>query len=236
VQLYSQNHNSDMTEKDLSYVNGHRERLRQKFLETRLVDYELMELLLMYAIPRVDVKPIVKNLLKEFGTVTNILCQPIEELTRVHGVGQNTAIFLKALMDVTKREHAAPLRDNPVFYEPSILENYAKIMFAGKMVEEFHVLYLDGKYKLLRDDVHSSGTIDWAAIYPREVVRIALNVNASAVILMHNHPSGNANFSTDDMKVTRELQSALNVVGIQLYDHILVAGGIVFSAKNMQMF
>lgn len=221
--------------KPISYTSGHRARLREKFLETKLVDSELLELLLTYAIPRIDVKPIVKDLIAKFGNIQGVMNASVEELNRVRGVGDNIAIFLKAMHDAMQRHYVAAMKDAPIFHNPTVLENYAKAMLSNKKVEEFHILYLDSKYQLLEDYLHSSGTIDWAAVYPREVVKRALDLNAKVVIMLHNHPNNIASFSTEDIEMTDQVRAKLRSMDIEFFDHLLIAGGIMYSAKNLQL-
>jgi len=222
-------------EKEISYTAGHRERLREKFTETRLVDTELMELLLTYAFPRIDVKPIVKRLMAEFGDLHSVLAAPIEDLKRTLGIGPNAAILLKLVHEIMGRDYSATLRDAPIFHNVEILHNYLKNKFAGKQIEEFHVLYLDGKHKLIDEAVHAIGTINEAQVYPREILKRALNLNAASVVLAHNHPSGDTTFSTPDITMTEKIRDKLALADIEFFDHFLVSGGILYSMKNLQV-
>ncbi|MCL2748570.1 MAG: DNA repair protein RadC [Alphaproteobacteria bacterium] len=217
------------------YKIGHRQRLRDKFLETRLVDAELIELLMTYAIPRIDVKPAIREMLHKFGGFHNAIAAPVEELMKVPGIGKNSAIFLKALHELTLREYILQMKDAPVFHKFEILENYCKQLFAGKTIEEFHILYLDKNNQLIEEKIHSVGTIDQAAIYPREIVKHALNINARSIVLTHNHPNETPTFSFEDISLTTVLRDMLKAVGIELFDHLLVANGLVFSAKAQNL-
>ena len=123
----------------------------------------------------------------------------------------------------------------PVFHDYDKIVNYCKILVGGKSVEEFHVFYLDKDYKLISEDLHSSGTIDWAAVYVREIAKRALDLNARHIILLHNHPTSGS-FSSQDIALTQELANILDNLGIELYDHLLVSDNIVYSAKNMLLF
>ena len=226
----------DIMTNDFDHRKGHRERLREKFLQNKLCDYELLELLLAYAIPRIDVKPIAKNLLRAFGGVREIMDAPMEKLVAISGIKQNTAIFIKALREVMMLDYKSYFASNPIFHDFKAFENYCKSALLQKQEEEFHVLYLDAGYRLILDELHSHGTIDWSAVYPREIVKRALNLNASIVILLHNHPTGAGTFSNDDIAVTNELQTMLKSIGIEIFDHFLVANGLLYSAKNMFLF
>jgi DNA repair protein RadC len=218
---------------DSSFRKGHRDRLRQKFLENKLVDYELLELLLTYAIPRCDVRPLARELAKAFGNVYGVITAPVEALTRVSGLKENSAILIKAVHRLMLAGHQNYLADTPVFHNYRILSEYCRLILSGKRAEEFHVLYLDSNYRLLLDDLHSSGTIDWAAVYPREIIKRSLELNATSIVMLHNHPSGNTSFSNEDIAITEEVRKILAVVNISLFDHLLVSGNIVYSAKNM---
>lgn len=220
-----------MATNDKSLSSGHRVRLREKFLATGLVDYELLELILTALIPRIDVKPIARTLLKTFGGLHQVFSAPIDALIKIPGIGKNTATYIHAINAVIMKNYEWQMRDAPIFHEHKILENWAKNLLATKTTEEFHVLYLDAKYKLLRDELHSAGTTNWSAVYPREILHTALNLGAGAVALLHNHPNGMCNFSTDDIKMTTEIIHILAAAGIQFYDHYLVASGLVISAK-----
>lgn len=219
-----------------SYRTGHRARLREKFLAGKLTEYEVVELLLTYAIPRIDVKPLVHDLMKVFGGVHGVLTAPIEKLQTVSGLKQNTAVFIKAIYEIMLLDYKNYLTKAPVFQDYKTLENYCLLEMSGKTEEEFHVLYLDTQYRLLSDDLHSKGTIDRASVYPREIVRRALDIRAKIVVLMHNHPSGLTSFSEDDIKITEDVKQVLKIMEIELFDHLLVSGGIIYSAKNMMLF
>lgn len=222
-----------MAKEDLSFHQGHRERLRQKFLEDKLTDYELLELLLSYAIPRRDVRPLARSMIKEFGGLYQILTASYDRLLKHSGLGKNTVIFIKAIQSFMLKGYKSCMDNRPIFHDESILHNYCKLMLSGKTTEEFHILYLNSDMRLLSDDLHSSGTIDWAAVYPREILKRALDINAKYVVLLHNHPTPNTSFSTQDIEITTKLKNMLSSVEIVLFDHYVVSGSIIYSAKNM---
>jgi DNA repair protein RadC len=223
-----------LPEKTSDFRAGHRKRLRDKFTELpHITDAELLELLLTYAIPRIDVKPIVRALINKFGSYGKIINASIEDLLRIQGIGQSTAVFIKALHAGTLRDYVSTMKDSPVFHKYEILENYCKMTLADKSIEEFHVIYLDKNNQLIQDDAHSIGTVDHAVAYPREILKRALELNACHIILLHNHPSGSPIFSADDIRITKAVQTILNNINIDLHDHLLVADGKVFSAKAM---
>lgn len=226
-----------MTKNDeiASLQQGHRARLRKKFLDGQLAEYELLELLLTYAIPRRDVRTLARQLYKKYGNIQHMLSLPMSELMVNVGVKENVATFLKLIHKITTLEYKYILGNAPIFYDFSKLENYCKLLLGDKTVEEFHVFYLDKKFALILDDLHSSGTIDWAAVYVREIVKKALDLNAYSVLLVHNHPSAHTSFSVPDIQMTQELENALGQLGIDLYDHLLVSGNVLYSARNLHL-
>lgn len=225
-----------INEKELqSLQSGHRARLREKFLAGQLAEYEILELLLTYAIPRRDVRVLARQLYKKYGSIQKLLVTPIENLTQNEGIKENTATFLKLIHKITELEYKKVLDSNPIFYDYGKLENYCRTLLSGKALEEFHVFYLDGQYKLISDELHSSGTIDWAAVYIREIAKKALLLNASSIVLLHNHPSSYTTFSSQDIQITQELANMLDKLDIGLYDHLLVSGDVVYSARNLQL-
>ena len=218
---------------DLSFRIGHRERLRQKFLDDQLADYELLELLLSFAIPRRDVRPLARGLMAKFGGIHQVLTAPIEELMKYDGVGKNTAIFIKAIHKTMLLGYKACLDKRPVFHDEKILTNYCKMLLSGKQKEEFHVLYLGADLRLLHHDLHSVGTVASSAVYPREILNRALDVGARSVVLLHNHPTPCTSFSTEDIEITDKIKEILEKVEIRLHDHYVVSGGLIYSARNM---
>lgn len=220
-------------DKDLSFHIGHRERLRQKFLDDKLADYELLELLLSFVIPRRDVRPLARGLVEKFGGVYQVITAPIDSLTKFKGIGRNTAIFIKAIHKIMMVGYKSSLDKATIFHNEKILTNYCLLLMAGKTKEEIHILYLDDDRRLLADDLHSIGTVDWAAAYPREILKRALELNAKSIVMLHNHPKPNTSFSTDDIKLTEQVKNLLATVDIDVHDHYVVSGGIVYSARNM---
>lgn len=222
-----------MDSKNSSYRLGHRERLREKFLQDKLADYELLELLLSYAIPRMDVKPLSRALIEKYGSVHHVLSASVESLIENKGIKENTAVLIKIIHKMMILDYKKYMDDTPIFHDYKRLYEYCKLSLYGKTVEEFHILYLDQNYKLLSDDLHSKGTIDWAAVYIREILKRALALNAHSIVMLHNHPVSGNSFSSDDVTITQTVKDLLLNVGIELYDHLLVSGTIVYSAKNM---
>ena len=217
---------------ELSLRAGHRDRLRQKFLDGELARYEIMELVLSYAIPRKDVRPIARMLYKKFGGTFPILCAPIEELEKIPGLGHNTAIFIKAMQQIIIDGYRSEAEEKTIFYNKEQFNNYARIMLGGRPTEEMHVLYLDNNLHLLKDETHSTGTIDCTVLYNTEIVKNALGMDAKFVALVHNHPIPGLGFSKEDVELTKQLKNALLNVRIQFYDHFVVSGGIVYSMND----
>lgn len=224
-----------MPDKDENFYAGHRARLRAKFLDNQLADYEKLELLLMYAIPRRDVRPLARALVNKFGGVYQVLSAPFDALVSVKGIGHNTAVFIKLVQQMMTINYHGQLKETPIFHDETILHNYCRIIVAGKTVEELHILYLDNNLKLIADEVHSTGTVDSSAVYPREIAKRALELNARSVVMVHNHPTSNNSFSRDDIEITTLVQSVLSGLNIELYDHFVVSGDIVYSARQMHL-
>lgn len=221
-----------MSEPDSQFYCGHRERLRQKFLDDKLAEYEKLELMLGYVVPRRDLRPLAHALLKKFGSIGALLTAPMSELLAFPGVGRNIAIFLKLIRQIMLDGYRDSMVDCPIFHNDDVLRNYCKWSLANKQREEFHILYLDSNYRLLKDETHSTGTFDTTGVYSREIIKSALQLNSTAIVLVHNHPTSDNGFSKTDVKTTEELQTLLKQLGIKLYDHILVSQHSVFSAKS----
>ncbi len=224
-----------MPDKDENFYAGHRDRLRAKFLDGQLADYEKLELLLAYAIPRRDVRPLARSLIKQFGGVYQVLSASIDDLTAVKGIGNNTAVFIKLVQQMMTINYRGQLKETPIFHNETILHNYCRIIVAGKTVEELHILYLDSNLRLVADEIHSTGTIDSSAVYPREIARRALELNARSIVMVHNHPTSNNSFSRDDIEIATLVQSVLAGLNIELYDHFVVSNDIVYSARQMHL-
>lgn len=218
-----------------SLQQGHRARLRQKFLDGQLAGYEILELLLTYAIPRRDVRLLSRHLYNKYGGIHGVLTASMESLMENDGVKEHTALFFKVIHKLMELDYKCVLDSAPIFHNHEKLERYCKLAVGGKPIEEFHVLYLDNQFKLIKDELHSSGTTDWAAVYIREIVKKALDLNARSVVLLHNHPTPYTSFSSQDVAITKELENALTKLDISLYDHFLVSADIIYSARNMNL-
>ena len=204
---------------------NHRERLRGRFMAggaDALPDYELLELVLFRAIPRRDVKPLAKALLAEFGDFCAVVSAPPERLTAVPGAGPAVVCELKLVEAAAHRLAQARVIDRPVISSWQALLDYCRISMAHREMEQFRVLFLDRKNVLIADEVQSRGTVDHVPVYPREVVKRALALNASALILVHNHPSGDPSPSEADIAMTFDIRTAAEALGITIHDHIIV--------------
>ena len=208
-----------------SYVEGHRARLRERFMEggaAALPDYELLELLLFRAMPRQDVKPLARLLIDHFGDFNRVISAPVQRLLAVSGVGQAVVQELKIVEAAAHRLARAKVMHRPVLSSWDALLDYCRTAMAHRETEQFRVLYLDRKNVLIADEEQARGTVDHVPVYPREVVKRALEVNASALILVHNHPSGDPTPSQQDVTVTGQIQEAAQVMGMTLHDHLII--------------
>jgi DNA repair protein RadC len=214
---------------------GHRERLRARATVSfeALPDYELLELLLARALPRGDVKPIAKTLLVRFGALAGVLGASLEELKAVKGVGPGAALDLKLVHEATLRMGRGEVKKRTVISSWSALLAYTRIAMAHEAREQFRVLFLDKKNQLIADEVMNRGTVDHAPVYPREVMRLALELSASAVILVHNHPSGDPTPSGADIDMTRQVIEAGRPLKIAIHDHLVVGREGVASFKAL---
>ncbi len=216
------------------HYHGHRERIRQRIMKgdgSHLDDYEILEVLLCAFIPRVDVRPIAKTLVDRFGTVSAALAAAPERLMEVDGIGEATAAYLRATNLLLQRAAGDQVRDKPVITNWAALLNYVKLALRHERSEQARVLYLDRKNKLIADEVAVRGTVDHAPVYPREIARRALELSASAVILVHNHPSGDPTPSRADIDLTRDIEKALAPLEIRLHDHLVVGASETISMK-----
>ncbi len=208
--------------------DGHRQRLRDRFVLEGLDNFDelqVLELLLFYAIPRLDTNPIAHRLLKKFGSLSQVLEAPVEELQKVEGVGRNTAIFLHLTTSVGRYYMVNRAMQNTVLSTTEKCGEFLAPFFHGRRNETVFLLCLDAKCKLLCCREVSEGSVNSAGVSPRKVVEIALGANATTVVLAHNHPSGIAVPSAEDVQTTYRVANALDTVEITLADHIIVADG-----------
>lgn len=217
---------------------GHRERLRERALKSldAVPDYELLELFLFRTFPRGDIKPVAKALLTRFGSLGAITTASVEDLRTVPGVGEQAALDLRLLGEVTLRVGRETIRKRTVIGSWSALLAYMKVALANEPREQFRVLFLDNKNQLILDEIQNRGTVDHAPVYAREVMRRALELSASSVILVHNHPSGDPTPSGADITMTREVVDAGRALKISVHDHLVVGREGVASFKALGLF
>lgn len=205
--------------------SGHRERLRARFIKSgadAFADHELLELLLFGVILRRDVKPIAKALLARFGSINSVFGAQLSDLMQVHGVGETVALHLKAIHALIIKSAKDEIINQPILNSWANLLAYLKISLEFETREQFRVMFLNHKLKLINDEIMGDGTIDHAPVYPREIARRALELSASSVILVHNHPSGDPKPSGQDIAMTRKIIEALNSIEVKVHDHIII--------------
>lgn len=204
---------------------GHRARLRKRLIEggaDALLDHELIEYLLTLAIPRVDTKPLAKALLGEFGGVAELLTADAEALSRVKGMGDSSIAALKIAQAAALRLLRDKVKDRPVLASWQALLDYLRADMAHRTTERVRVLHLNSRNILIRDEAMAEGSIDQAAIHPREVIRRAIDLGSAAIILVHNHPSGDPAPSRADIALTRDIADAGKKLGISVHDHVVI--------------
>lgn len=215
---------------------GHRQRLRERLLATgaeTLADYELLEFLLFAAKPRGDLKPLAKDLLKRFKSFPAVLAASPETLLAVPGMGEASVATLKAVREAGLRLTRAEIGERTVLSSWQALIEYCTAKAGFTEVEEFHLLFLDRKNALIADERQQRGTIDHTPVYPREVVKRALELSASAIIMIYNHPSGDPTPSKADIEMTREVKQAAAVLGVTLHDHVILGRGRHTSLRTL---
>ncbi len=216
--------------------DGHRERLRARFLKggaDAMPDYELLELTLFAALPRRDTKPLAKALLARFGSFAEVIAAPRAPLMEVKGVGEGVANHLKIVEAAAHRLAKTQVIGRPALSSWTALLDYCTAAMARSANEEFRVLFLDRKNVLIANEVQNRGTVDHTPVYPREIVKRALELSASAIILVHNHPSGDPTPSKADILMTREIVGAAKALAIAVHDHLVIGRGGHASFKSL---
>lgn len=217
-----------LPEKLPSYIADHRKRLRTRFMEggaQALPDYEMLELLLFRAIPRQDVKPLARLLLDTFGDFNRVVSAPPLRLMQVKGVGVAVVQELKIIEAAAQRLMRARVMQRQILSSWDALLDYCHTAMSHRETEQFRILFLDRKNVLIADEEQARGTVDHVPVYPREVVKRALELNASALILVHNHPSGDPTPSEADLSMTMQIRDAAEVLGIVIHDHLIIGKG-----------
>jgi DNA repair protein RadC len=220
-----------LTKKQPPHYLGHRRRLKDRLMENprALADYEVLELLLGYVNVRRDNKPLAKDLIARFGGVRGALLAREEELLGVPGIGPGALEFVTLWREAWARFHEQPLRERALLNNPELVAEMARARLGAKEREEFWMALVDTKNRLIAWEQISQGTVDQAVIYPREILSVALRHKASAMILVHNHPSGDPRPSAEDIAITRRIASAAREVDMRVLDHLVVAAGGFFS-------
>ena len=217
---------------------GHRERLRKRFKKNgikSLQEYEIIELLLTFAIPRKDLKPLAKELIEYFGSVKEILDAPEEELRRFKYIKDKAIELIQFIKELSIYYQEQRAKDVPITHTQDELINYCIKKLSSKEDEEFHVISLDTNLSMISDDLISEGTIDKAVVYPRKVLEVALKNKAYAIILVHNHPGGIAKPSEQDINLTKLLEIPAKIIGLTIYDHLIITKNSYFSFREENM-
>ena len=218
-----------------SYVADHRKRLRARFMAggaAAMPDYELLELVLFRSIPRLDVKPLAHVLLTKFGDFNRVIAAPAERLKEVSGVGEAVVTDLKVLEASAHRLARSKIMKRHAISSWDAILDYCHTTMAHRETEQFRVLYLDRKNILIADEEQARGTVDHVPVYPREVAKRALELNASALILVHNHPSGDPTPSPSDIDMTARIQDVCGALGLTLHDHVIIGKSREFSFRT----
>lgn len=223
---------------DKPHYHGHRQRLKKRFQQNGgadLQDYELLELLLFQALPRRDVKPLAKELIEKFGSFAEVVNAEEVRLRETTGIGDSALIAFRLISAGATRMAQTTIIDKPVLSSWTALLDYCRVAMAYKKTEQFRILFLDKKNVLIADEIQQEGTVDHTPVYPREVIKRALELGSSAIILTHNHPSGDPSPSQGDIEMTKEIAEAGKKLGIKIHDHIIIGkkGHVSFKSLGL---
>lgn len=216
------------------HYKAHRLRLRKKLIEAKigsLPDYEILELILCMALPRKDVKPLAKELIKKYGSLARTINTPGDTLIQNKGIGESTVAIFKAVLEASVRLIKEDITQRPIIESWKSLLDYARASMGHLNTEQFRILYLNKKNMVIADELQESGTIDHVAVYPREIMKKALYREAAAIILIHNHPSGNTRPSKADVELTKQIVQAALALDIKVHDHIIISSKEHYSFK-----
>ena len=225
-----------MSETPKPHYHGHRDRLRARFAEggtAALADYELLELYLFNSIPRRDVKPLAKELIATFGSFAEVIAAPLGRLSEIKGVSDKTALDLKLIKAAATKLGQENVMNRPILSSWSALLDYCRSAMQYEGKEQFRVLFLDKRNRLIADEVLGHGTVDRAPVYPREVIKRALDLNSTAIILAHNHPSGDPTPSQSDEQMTKQIIEAAKAIGVSVHDHLIIGRNNIASFRNL---
>ncbi len=220
---------------DKPFYKDHRQRLKQKFSESGIDafhDYEVLELLLSYAIPQKDVKPLAKELLREFGSLKGIIDAEKNSLEKIKGISTHTAILIKLIKDFGTLYLKEKAKEKPQINCTSELLNYCKTFMGGLKDEQFCVIYLNAQNRITEIEAIEEGIVNQAVVYPRKVLENALKRKASAIILVHNHPSGHVKPSDADVRLTKTIQETARILDIIVHDHLIIGENRFFSFRE----
>ena len=218
------------------HYHGHRDRLRERFAQggvNALADYELLELYLFRSIPRRDVKPIAKELISKFGSFAEVCAAPTHRLTEVKGISEKIALDLQILKAAATKFSQESVLSRPILSSWTALLDYCRSAMQFESKEQFRVLFLDRKNRLIADEVLGQGTVDRAPVYPREIIKRALELDSTAIILAHNHPSGDPTPSHSDIVMTENMVKAAKGVNITVHDHLIIGRENIASFKSL---
>jgi DNA repair protein RadC len=224
--------------KEAPHYHGHRERLRGRFRDSgaaALAEYELLELVLFRAVPQRDVKPLAKSLIETFGSFAEVVSAPPARLKEVEGVGEAIVTELKIVEAAAQHLAKGRIKNRKVLSSWSAVLEYCRTSMAFADREQFRVLFLDKRNQLIADEVQQRGTVDHTPVYPREVVKRALELSATAIVLVHNHPSGDPTPSRADIQMTRLIVEVARPLGIEVHDHIIVGKDGHASLKGLRL-
>ncbi len=220
------------------HYHGHRERLRARFREAgpdAVSDYELLELVLFRAIPQRDIKPLAKELVAKFGSFAEVVAAPAARLAEIKGMGDAAITELKVVHAAASRLARGQVQKRPVLSSWGSVIDYCRTAMAYEEKEQFRLLFLDKRNQLIADEVQQVGTVDHTPVYPREVVKRALELSATALILVHNHPSGDPTPSRADIQMTQSIIDVAKPLGIAVHDHIIVGKEGHASFKGLKL-
>ncbi len=219
-------------------LSGHRERLRQRFKDggaEAMPDYELMELVLFRALPRRDVKPIAKRLIKHFGSFAEAIAASPARLQEIDGIGDSVITDLKIIFAAAARITRGQVAQRQVLGSWTAVIDYCRTTMAFESIEQFRVIFLDKRNAVIADEIQQTGTVDHTPVYPREIVKRALELSATAVILVHNHPSGDPTPSQADIRMTKEIITTARPLGIEIHDHVIVGKSGHTSMRGLRL-
>ena len=223
------------TPPNIPHYKDHRQRLKKKFNESGIDafhDYEVLELLLSYAIPLKDVKPLAKDLLKKFGTIKGVMDAEQQELEKITGMGTHSAVLIKLVKELGALYLKEKAKEKPQITCTKELIDYCKTKMGGLKDEQFHVIYLDAQNKIIEIETVQEGIVNQAVVYPRKVLENALTQKASAIILVHNHPSGYIKPSEADIRLTKTIQETAKILDILVHDHVIIGENRFFSFRE----